>query len=36
MNGLMGWVAAAVLMFTSIAASAQSLEVSEAKLGKGI
>lgn len=36
MKGLMGWVAAAVLMFSSVAASAQSLEVSEAKLGKGI
>ena len=36
MKGLMGLVAAAVLMFSSIAASAQGLEVSEAKLGKGV
>jgi hypothetical protein len=36
MKGLMGLVAAAVLMFSSIAASAQSLEVSEAKLGKDV
>jgi len=36
MKGLMGLVAAAVLMFSSIAASAQNLEVSEAKLGKGV
>jgi len=36
MKGLMGLVAAAVLMFASVAASAQSLEVSDAKLGKGV
>jgi hypothetical protein len=36
MKGLMGWVAAAVLTFSSFAASAQNLEVSEAKLGKGV
>jgi hypothetical protein len=32
----MGLVAGAVLMFSSVAASAQSLEVADAKLGKGV
>ena len=36
MKGLIGLVTAAVLMFSSVAVSAQSLEVSEAKLGKGV
>ena len=36
MKRMLGWVAAAALMFWSIAASAQNLEVAEAKLGKGI
>jgi hypothetical protein len=36
MKGLMGLVAAAVLMFSSFAVSAQSLQVADAKLGKGV
>ena len=36
MKGLMGLIGAALLMFASVAASAQSLEVADAKLGKGV
>ncbi len=36
MKGLTGWVAAALLGLWSVVASAQALEVSEAKLGKGV
>jgi hypothetical protein len=36
MKGLMGLIGAALLMFVSVAASAQSLEVADAKLGKGV
>ena len=36
MKRMLGWVAVAALMIWSIAASAQNLEVAEAKLGKGI
>ena len=36
MKGLLGLFAAAVLLFSSAAVSAQALEVSEAKLGKGV
>lgn len=36
MKGLTGWVAAVVLGVWSAVASAQSLEISEAKLGKGV
>jgi hypothetical protein len=36
MKGLTGWVAAALLGLWSAVASAQALEVSEAKLGKGV
>jgi Protein of unknown function (DUF2914) len=36
MKGLMGLVAAAVLMLSSVVVSAQSLEIGDAKLGKGV
>ena len=36
MKGLLGLFAAAVLLFSSAAVSAQALEVSEAKLGKSV
>jgi len=36
MKGLMGLIAAAVLMLSSVVVSAQSLEISDAKLGKGV